>query len=511
MLPRVRRLLTPVLALALSLSVGCPGPNKGTSSSPANMPAWVKTYGALRWVPANASYAVVARQGLDLSNTLRDLADTAGLAFDADAQVAGEWSLAQFGYDLFSPDSLAGIGIDVHGGAAIFGTGLSPTVVAKLEDPGKLEAFVDRMRSNGVSMQSQMSDGAEVFSIRMDDDLTVSWTVIDGWILSRVELGFERAPELGWLAGARGAAGAMGGDADFNAAVEVSKSFVPALAADAPPVVTVIRPGRLADVAEQLMDTDEIDVAACLSPLRSIPRIVGVSSSTDAGITGAMVADLADAAPLAALMLAPPGGWATARDGAVLQVDLGVDVESALQVMGACIPRGESRGTFGVKTAHLAVHAFDDDGFPSMAAAYADLSSDRALRGLMSQIPFLGRMSSSRKIGTTDVVDVSIPFMMDFTYLLTPTRAAASRGNGMMEKVLGAGNAPTDELAAFRIVPAKIPDRTWHLALEQGLDVGRDSARERTIQRARAWEVGSINARLVDRRVVVTLSATRRK
>jgi hypothetical protein len=433
---------------------------------------------------------------------LRDLADSVGLAFDADAEVAGEWSMMQFGYNLFDPTSLAGIGLDLESGAAVFGTGLSPTVVARLGDPSKLDAFVERMRENGVSLQSQMADGAEVFSVNMGGEWVVSWAVVDGWVLSRIEILAERAPELGWLSGARGAKGGLGGDPDFTAAIEAGRKYAPALAVGDPPVVTVIRPSRLADSVEAMFQDPEL--AACLGPVRSVPRIVGAAASSDAGVTGALVADLADASAFEALMMPPPPGWANARANAPLQVDLGVDADKAMR---SCF----ATGTFGMKTAHLAIHHFDDDGWPDRAAAYADLSTDRVLRGLLSQIPFLGRMSDKRTIGDTEVVDVSIPMFISFTYLLTPTRGAASRGKGMMEAILGGGEVPKNEVFRLELHPPQIPDAAWHLALEQGLQVDRDSARERTIQRIRAWSDALIEAHLDDTRIVLTVNGTRRK
>ncbi len=495
------------LLLALFLCA-CPGKQKGTDSAPGGMPSAVKTYGALRWVPANVSYAFVARRSEDLSLLLRDAADSLGIAFDADSQVAGEWSRHTFGYNLFDPSSLEGIGVDLEGGAAVWGTGVSPTVAVHLSDPSKLDAFVERMRDNGVSLQSQMADGVEVFSIRMEEEINVSWAVVDGWVLSRIEILPERAPELGWLAGARGAAGALGGDPDFTAAMAVAKAHVPVIAADAPPVVAVLRPGRIADAVEALADGAEVDVHACLAPLRSVPRLLGVASSSKAGVTGALVADLGDPAPLSALMLQPPGGWTKERDGAVLQADLSIDVEAALGAMRTCFSSDEDRSTFGVKTAHVAVHGFDADGWPDQAAVYTDLSTDRFLRSYIPNNAMVRALSSSRKIGSDTVIDIEIPGWMSVTYLLSPTRAIVSRGDGHMETVLGAGDPPKDELFHLQVRPREIPDRMWMLALSQ-LDVARDSARDRTVERIKAWDEIVIDGKLVGAQAVMTVTAAR--
>lgn len=497
------------LAFLAALTLcACPGKKQGsTTTNTAGMPAAVKTYGALRWVPATASYAFVARRSADLSLLLRDAADSLGIAFDADAEVAADWSREMFGYDLFSPDSLEGIGVDLDAGAAIWGTGLSPTVAVRLSDPSKLDAFVDRMRSAGVSLQSQMSDGVEVFSVPMDRELIISWAVVDGWVLSRLELTRERAPELGWLAGARGARGALGGDPDFTAAVDVAKTHAPSIAAgDGPPVVAVLRPARLADAVEGFIDVGGIDLHACLAPLRSLPRILGVAASGDAGVTGALVADLGDPAPLANLVVTPPPGWAAAREGAAVQVDLSIDAEATLHAVRACVPAREARSTFGVKTAHLAVHQFDDDGFPGVAAGYADLSTDRHLKALIP--PAIKWISDSRKVGKETVIDVSIPYMFSISYLLTPTRAAIGRGDGEIERVLGPGEPLDGELFHLHVRPRDVPDRSWGILLER-LDVARETARERAIARIRRWKEITIHGELEGARAVMTVTATR--
>jgi hypothetical protein len=80
----------------------------------------------------------------------------------------------------------------------------------------------------------------------------------------------------------------------------------------------------------------------------------------------------------------------------------------------------------------------------------------------------------------------------------------------MMEAILADGTAPTGEVFRLELHPREIPDAAWHIALEQGAGVDRDSARERTIARARAWADGLVEAKLDGNRIVLTVSGRRK-
>jgi hypothetical protein len=478
------------------------------------MPATVGTYAALRWVPADASYAIVGKRTADISDLLYVLADVGGIPGDFDPGEVSQASRDQFGYDILSVDSLKSIGLDTERGAAIYSTGLSPTVAAPLRDPALLEAFVENMRGAGVAMQTQVSDGAEVFTIRMDSEVAVSWAVVDGWVIARLELAWERAPELGWLERSRAAAGALGGHADFLAALEAAKVHAASISAgDGPPVVGVVRPGAIADaidgVAQRLSPQLAGMIGGCTAALRDSSRALLAAGVSEAGASGSMVVDLAEASRLSGVVVAAPPGWATVREGAPLQVDLGLDVTAYARTLKGCPIDVEMMAMTGVRTVHAAAHAFDD-GLPSKAALYADLTDDRMLRSLLREIPGLSTFSKSRQVGGVDAVVVSVPFFLDAVYHLSATRAAAAIGDGLFEGIFAqAGAAPAGEILHVELRPHDIPTEVLDLALQYGVDVRRYEARQRTITRLRRWERGTIDARLDGAQVIVTAAGTR--
>lgn len=509
------RWLAPLIAVTcLAVQPACPGKGGGPGDT-ARMPAAVGVYGALRWVPADVSYAVVGKRTADISDLLRVLAEVGGIAFDRDPEDVSQASRAQFGYDVLSVESLASIGIDVERGAAIYSRGLSPTIAAPLADPAKLEAFVEGMRDRGVAMQSQMSSGVEVFTIRMGGSWSVSWAVVDGWVISRLEIAMERADELAWLESSRAARGALGGHPDFLAALEASTEHAAAISAgDGPPVVGVVRPGAIAGavdgIALRMSPEMASMVGGCTAALRDASRALIAAGVSESGASGSMVVDLAEPARLGGAIVAPPAGWATVRQGAPIQVDVGLDVTAYLRSLEGCPVDLELLGGFGVRTMHAAAHEFDDV-IPTKAAIYADLTDDRVIRALLREIPGLGTFSKKRTVAGQEAIAVSVPFFPSAIYALDKQRAAAAVGAGVFEAIFAAGTAPAGEILHLELRPHDIPSEVLDLALEYGADVRRYEARQRTIARLRKWDSAAIDARLDGARVIVTAAGTRHR
>lgn len=512
--PRVRWLAPLIAVTCLVVQPACPGKGGGGGAT-ARMPAAVRTYEALRWVSADVSYAFVGKRTADISDLLRVLAEVGGIPFDVDPEEVSAESRSMFGYDVLSVESIAAIGIDPERGAAIFSSGLSPTVAAPLADPARLETFVEGMRDSGVAMQTQVSGGVEVFTIRFDGSLSVSWAVVDGWVLARLELAIERAPELEWFESARAAAGAFGGDADFLASLDAARQHATAISAgDGPPVVGVVRPGKVADTVEAIALRMSPQIASmvggCTAPLRDSSRALIAAGASETGASGSMVVELVDSARISGSLVAAPAGWFTARDGAPLQVDLGLDITAYARTLERCPIDIDLLAGFGVRTVHVAAHAFED-GLPSRAALYADLSDDRVVRAMLRDIPGLGTFSKSKKRGDLDVVYVSVPFFLDAIYHLSPNRAAAAIGDGLFDQIFATGTAVPGELLHIDLRPHDIPTEVLDLALQYGADVAVYERRQRTIARLRRWDRGTIDARLDGARVIVTAAGTRHR
>lgn len=502
------------MALVLALA-GCPhhGGGAGGGGGTGPMPAAVSTLPVLRWVPADVTYAVVVRSATDFAHLATEASNVVGIAGDFDAADVSAESRRQLLFDLLSADSLRNIGVDVDASVAIWGAPWSPTFAARLGDAAALERFVDQVRDNGASLQSQIEDGIEVFTAHLDRDLAMQWAVADGWILAHVVIQGDHEPEMGWLAAARAAHGGLAGDPDFLAALDAARAHAGALAdaSGLPPMVGLVRPAALATSVEALMAPEvQAEAGRCLAPVHAMPRVLLSGGVVGTAAGGAIVADLDAAGGVAAAILPAPAGWYGARAGAAAQVDVGFDVAAAIQLAGGCGVDLRAAMAPGVRTIHVFTKEFDD-GLPTVAGAYADLATDRTLRAMLDQIPGLDRFSKKRTLADTPVVDVDVPFVGSFTYHLSATRAIGAVGTGVIEAILGGGAAVDGELVHVALRPADVPVEAWDLVLGSLLDVARPAARHRTIDRLNRWQQGTIDARLVGSQVVIDLAGALRR
>jgi hypothetical protein len=508
--PGVRSTHLLVALVTLAVLPGCPsGKSKGggTTVGKGEMPAAVQTYAALRFVPADASYALAGRSAADLTATLAVLAEVGGILGDFDAdEVAGE-SRQAFGYDITSAESLTGIGIDVQRGAAIWGTGLSPTFAVGLADKARFEEFIDQMRSQGLSIQSQIADGAEVFTIAFGGgEVMISWALVDDWILARFELMAERQPELGWLRSARGAAGALGGHPDFLAALELD--------ADAP-VVGVVRPGAIADALVTLASSMESPdagrmVDVCLAPVRDASRALISVRVNDDGAGGTIALDLVNRSRFETNVVPASAGWYATREGAPFQLDVGLDLAGYARTIAGCPVEVDDLAQLGVRTAHLAIQSFED-GLPARAGAYADLTTDQTIRGFLSNVKGLSMFSKKRMHGGIEVVDVKVPMFLSLTYHLSAALGVAGMGEGQFDAILAAdGEVRSGEVLHVDLRPHEIPTETFDLVLGQVLGMDGDQA-ERTVRRLRRWQHGVIDARLDGDRLTIKAAGDRHR
>ncbi len=510
-----RPILLVLLALVLSPALAACPKGGSTPGGGGGMPAAVTAFPALRWVPADAAYVVAARTGADMSNLMREAGNVLGLAVDGDADDISEESRREFGFDILSLPSLRAIGIDTDASGALFSQALSPTIAVRLHDPAGFEKFLDGWREQGMSVQSQIEDGTEVFTVRFNRQVHISWAILDGWLLAHVALGIDQAPELAWLAAARGARGGFAGHGDFAAAVEASRAQPgAATGADGLPVIAVVRAPQLLatfkGIAAREAGRDAPAIDRCLRGLDDITRVLAAGGVADRDVRGAIVVELGSAAAVAAALLPAPAGWYAARAGAPVQVDLGVDLVAASGPLAQCgADLGGMIRQFGARTMHAFIMAFDGE-MPAVAGAYADLAHDRAIRDALRTIPLLGQFSHTRKVGAVEVVDVDVPFVGSFSYHVDASRAIGAMGGGVIDAILGSGEVAAGELLHVELRPHDVPVEAWDLLLQQGLGVDRAQLRRRTIERLARWNHGVVDVRLAGDKIVVTASGTLR-
>ena len=86
--------------------------------------------------------------------------------------------------DPLSEESLAGIGVDPGGGFALFSEGVNPTLVLRLADPARLEAFLAEQRGKGMAPRSVEVDGVALFTVELPGGggARIQWATADGWL-----------------------------------------------------------------------------------------------------------------------------------------------------------------------------------------------------------------------------------------------------------------------------------------------------------------------------------------
>jgi hypothetical protein len=462
--------------LAVLPALACGGKG-GRATGPE---ARVGAYPALRWVPADVTYAVAARRASDLVAVFRELVDIAGIGFDTDATAAQAALRSSIGLDLLSVEGLAEMGVDPAGGAAIFSTGLSPTFAVALADPARAQASIDRLRGGGVAVETTRSAGVEIFTFRGDPDFHLHWAIADGWLYFHVELVIEGEPAGAWFSHLRAAAGGLAAHADWSAAVAAGSALTVAPSPDGPPVVGLVRMSALADAAKG-------GDAACLAPLRRTGR--GFLAAGVAGVDAGLRFDLelGDAvADLTRFALTPLAGWAAAREGAPVQLEWTLDLAGAGAALAAC------DGTFaqiqqagGVRGLRLFVHTLDLGDLSGKGAVHVDLSSRRLIAQALDEIPARRFLEKKKRVGPYDGAELAVPMFPAVTYVLSDSLFVAGVGLDL-GAVVGTGlGSPSPSLAHMALTPSGLSAETWEALLEPlG---GSPEMRRRTVARIRRW------------------------
>jgi hypothetical protein len=480
--PPIRAHVFAVLLVAVTITAilgAAPGCG-GKGGKPSGPDARIGAYPALRWVPADATYAIAARRTADVVAVFRELVDIAGIGFDADAAAAQAHMRNTIGIDLLSAEGLAELGADPAGGAAIFSTGLSPTIAIALADPARAQASIDRLRGGAVAVETTRSEGVEVFTYRGDPDLTLHWAIADGWLWLHLELVVEGEAAGTWFTRLRAAKGGLAGHADWAAAIAAGTALPVAPSPDGPPVVGLFRMNALADAAKG-------GDAACLAPLRRTGR--GFLAAGVAGVDAALRFDLElgpAAADLASLALAPLAGWTAAREGAPIQLEWTLDLARAAGALSACeASLSQIQQAGGVRGFRLFAHAIDLGELDGKGAVHVDLSTRRVVAEALDEIPGRRFLEKKKRVGPYDGAEIAVPMFPAVTYVLSDSLFIAGVGIDL-GAVIGAGiGSPSPSLAHLALVPSGLSTETWEGLLEPlG---GSTDMRRRTVARIQRW------------------------
>jgi hypothetical protein len=439
-------------------------------------------YPAVQWIPADATYAMVAVRLRDAAAAARELVAAIGLFADEDVEAADREMRGELGISLLAEPDLTGIGLDPDGSVAVFSRGLFPTAVVEVAAPDQLRAYLDSRRpDSGVSVRRL--DGHDVYTWH-DDELAVSWALIDDWFAVRIYDPRRDTEPLGWvvrmLADARSAG--FAGQADVSAALASARRRLPPPAPIEDPLF--VQPARAASPGlfglvriGRLIDALPADVAGELAPCRPLmPPDGRLSFAADMswrsgdGVIEVALAPAAARALGAALAPPPPPGFvAFARDAAV-RLELGLDLawldELARTAGCPLLPPLPERprvrmGAGKVSGYHLAAGTIRPEERSARVAVHLSLRDPSFVRELLDRIPMRRQLESDARVGGREVKVVSVPLFPRLRYRLTERSFTAATGDGVMEALLAPSPAaePGRTVLAAALRPARIPDQ----------------------------------------------------
>jgi len=482
----------------LSLAVACH--HGGTTGPKPAASPWIDAYPALRWVPADATYVVTAHSVDDAVQAIRALHDVADIPLDVDLAEAEDMARKHAGFDPLSSADLAGIGIDPHGGIAVFSQGLSPTFAIAVTDPAKAVATVARLHGGAGAVQTVPVDGVEVSNAIGDSDVHVQWAAADGWLFVHVELRVEHEPELGWFRAARAAGGGFAASGAVDAAVAAAAHLpAPGTGPKGPAVIGV---GHMPALVSRLTALGA--PAGCAGIVGGVHDVL-LAGAADAKDAAGMLTLQVAGTGAADSILAAPAGWTTARKDAPIQVEWNGDVDRLGALFSSCDPDvGRGLASLPARAGGVFLRSLDLDDSRGEGAGWAVMRDPRMVDAALHQVPGIGLASHHRTVGTTDVVDVSIPMFPKFSYAVAASTVVLASGAGVIDQVVGAGPpAKGVVLGHLELHPNGLPPDVWDAALQQA-GIARASARKRTLRRLQAWDVGTIDVVAEPGAIVVT-------
>ena len=480
-------------ALAVLAAAGLACGHAPPTGAPPRAQPIVAAYPALRWVPPDAAFVITSPRVESAAAVVRNLAAIYGILNDHDLSEIEQLYQEGLGVDPMSADSLHDIGVDPDGGVAIWSYAGSPTIAIALSDPQRTAAFIDQIRGDKV-VEASREQGADVYSYALTRELRLHWVIADGWLFVHEEHAAEHEPELAWYRAARAAAGAYAAGADFAAAQAAGRRLRRADKPGAvPPVLAAI---NLATMIPRLRPYIEWPVA-CVDMLAPVRRI-GIAAAIDgADETGAITVELAGADPSAAA-LAPPPGWAAAREGAPVQAELTVDLDRLAAWIEPC-SKGMAREVawVGVRGGAAFVDELDPDAMTGRGALWFVAHDTRLFDDVLDRIPGISLVSHSRTVAGVGVTDVSPPMLPSFSFARTPTSVTVAVGEHLIDAIVARSAAPAraTRLAHLELHPYALPDAAWQkiFAAVPILVSADDAFRAATLRRLRRWDVASVD------------------
>lgn len=486
---RLRDMIRRMRNLLLLLGFIACGGRSGAPAAPGAPAAVAAAFPATRWVPASPTYVVAAHTVRDGQRALHDLIDDVGMAGGFEPAEAGHELQQLVGVDPLSESALAGIGVDLGGGLAVFSEDVAPTFVVHLASPEAFASFVEGERQKGMATVSQLVDGVEVSSTRMALGARVAWAIDHDWLWVHLAAGDDGTA---WFQHSRTAAPATWASA---------WAWAERLAGTAK-VVGFAKARQLLAAIAARVDSGR----ACLKQLEVVDN-VGLSFDVDGGKVGARLAfDLGPAArDLAAHLLPPPPGWQGVARTAPASVEWNLDLSAVTPWLAPCAQAfdGSTPDTMGLRAARAFVLTLDPGDRSGTGAAAFDLADGSLFAPYVAKAT---HFASDRTFGPYRGHHVSIPFIGKFDYVFDEHVAIGAMGEGVMDRIAAGAPAGTPAVFSLALAPGGMPKDTWTWLFEQ---VGAP-APERLVERLSSWQEAHVIASLDGTQLVVEVAGTHR-
>ena len=490
--------LVAALALASAASgVACSGRTKGQANTAP--PAVAKDFPATRWVPAQPTYVIAAPTVRHAQRGLKDLIDSLGVMVGVESGEVSRELANLLAVDPLSPDALAGMGIDVDGGFALFSDAISPTFVGHLSSPEATAAFFDRQRERGLVTQSVVVDNVEVFTAQLPaTQVRVSWAIDKDWLWVHFAIPGTGEGGHSWFEGSRRPQGPGWGEIWQWAARATGNTKG---------VVGFVNPKELLAAFTSKVP----DAIACAQLLAPVSRVAIAVEGDGRRAAGQIAIDIgASARAVEATLLPGPEGFGAVAQKAPLAVQWNADLFAVRAWLAPCAASIDEDlaflDRFGVRSARAALVALDPDDKSGSGVVALDLAHKKFFAARLDDVPARSLIEKRRTFGPHKGHSIAVPFVATVDYVLTDRLALGAVGDGLLARVVGTGATVRGPIAAIDIAPPALSADAWKFLIN-ALDIGRA---DRIVERLLRWRDGHVSLSVQGTSLVLSASGNRR-
>ncbi|HET7500638.1 MAG TPA: hypothetical protein VFK02_06525 [Kofleriaceae bacterium] len=450
---------------------------------------------------------MASRTVADAQRDLRDLIDLAGIVVGVDPHDVEHAVQTTLGVDALHGEPLAGIGVDVQGGWAMFSEDLSPTMVVHLSAPELMTAFLDRQRERGLVTQSVIVDKIEVSSATLLGAVTVSWAIAGDWMWIHFSLPIAFDNGASWFAQSHGAhpAGWTDGWAWAERAAGTAANLIGFLDLHS----------ALATAVARLPDA--VACARLFDPVRRVGLAV---TGDDHHIASRIAVDVGSTGWFQDKLLPAPSGWEATSARAPIAVQWNLDLAALRPALAPCLAVAGSKlasaDDTGARAARGVLLGFDPDKTQGSGAIAFDLTSPAFLERQLDRIPLRKALESSRTFAGHKGAVIDIPFGVTVEYVVEPHLAVAALGEGIVARLLAPGPARSapPPVFALDLAPPAMSAAAWEIVvdalIERRLSGTPSATARRVAERLMQWRAGHLAVTAAGGEIVLTASGDRR-